>query len=87
MKLKSSVSSETDCAEIDLTKSQRVLAHQTHTPASVCMAPPLTLDSVVKVPLSLHRLLGHDLKQVVGVGDDLCTDHHISILRTCQHTV
>lgn len=31
----------------------------------------LTLDSVVKVPLSLHRLLGHDLKQVVGVGNDL----------------
>lgn len=38
------------------------------------MAPTLTLDSVVKVPLSLHGLLGHDLKQVVGVGDDLCAD-------------
>lgn len=42
-----------------------------------CVAPPLymcsslTLDSVMKVPLSLHWLLGHDLKQVVGVGDDL----------------
>lgn len=60
-----------DCSEIDLTTSQRVLAHQTHTPVSVYMAPTLTLDSVVEIPLSLHRLLGHDLKQVVGVGDDL----------------
>lgn len=25
----------------------------------------------MEVPLSLHRLLRHDLKQVVGVGDDL----------------
>lgn len=64
----------TDCSEIDLSTSLRVLAHQTHTPVIVCMDPTLTLDSVVKVPLSLHRLLGHDLKQVVGVGDDLYTD-------------
>lgn len=62
-------------SETDLTTSQRVLAHETHTPATVYMAPTLTLDSVVKVPLSLHGFLGHDLKQVVGVGDYLCTDH------------
>lgn len=74
MKLKLSMSFATDCSETDLTTSQQVLDHQKQTPASVCMAPTLTLDSVVKVPFSLHRLLGHDLKQVVGVGDDLCTD-------------
>lgn len=33
----------------------------------------LTLNSVVEVPLSLHRLLGHDLKQVVGMRNDLYT--------------
>lgn len=54
--------------------------NQTHTPASVYMAPTLTLDSVVKVPLSLHRLLGHNLKQVVWVGNDLCTDYSVSVL-------
>lgn len=64
----------TDCRKIDLTTRQRILAHQTHTAAGVHTFPTLTLDSVVKVPLSLHRLLGHDLKQVVGMGDDLCTD-------------
>lgn len=87
MELKLSVSFATDCSEIDLTTSQRVFAHQTHTPASVYMAPTLTLDSVVQVPLSLHGLLGHDLKQVVGMGDDLCTDYYVSILSTHQHPV
>lgn len=32
-------------------------ASQKHTPVSVCMAPTLTLDSVVKVPFSLNGLL------------------------------
>lgn len=41
----------------DLTTSQKVLDHQKHTPVSVCMAPTLTLDSVVKVPFSLNGLL------------------------------
>lgn len=54
--------------------SQRVLHRWEHTPASVCMpASTLTLDSVVKVPLPLHWLLRHDLKQVVGVRNNLCT--------------
>lgn len=43
--------------------------------ASRLPSDTLTLDSVVEVPLSLHGLLGHDLKQVVGVGDDLCADY------------
>lgn len=58
----------------DPTTSQKVLDHQKHTPVSVCMAPTLTLDSVVKVPFSLNGLLWHDLKQVVGVRDNLCAD-------------
>lgn len=37
------------------------------------MAAPLTLDSVVQVPLPLHGFLGHNLKQVVGMGDNLHT--------------
>lgn len=37
--------------------SVKVLDHQKHTPVSVCMAPTLTLDSVVKVPFSLNGLL------------------------------
>lgn len=54
--------------------SQRVLNLREHTPASVCMpASTLTLDSVVKVPLPLHWLLRHNLKQVVGVRDNLRT--------------
>lgn len=62
----------TDCSYTDLIiRPAAVFAHQTHTPTSVYMAPTLTLDSIVKVPLSLHGLLGHDLKQVVGVRDDL----------------
>lgn len=40
-------------------------------------ASTLTLDSVVEVPLPLHGLLGHDLKQVVGVGDDLCAQSKV----------
>lgn len=87
IKLKLSVSFATDCSEIDLTTSQRVLPHQRHTPASLYIAPTLTLDSVVKVPLSLHRLLGHDLKQVVGVGDDLCAECKISFPSTHQYAV
>lgn len=74
MKLKLSMSVTTECSETDLTTSQQVFDRLKHTPASVCMASTLTLDSVVKVPFSLHRLLGHDLKQVVGVRDDLCAD-------------
>ncbi len=60
-----------------------------HTPLRVfTWLPTLTLDSVVQVPLSLHGLLGHDLEQVVGMGDDLCTDYYVSILSTdSQHPV
>lgn len=74
-----STSTATNCRETVLTTSQQVLDRRKHTPATVCMASTLTLDSVVKVPFSLHGLLGHDLKQVVGVGDDLCTDSNCFI--------
>lgn len=46
-----------NAAICDPTTSQKVLDHQKHTPVSVCMAPTLTLDSVVKVPFSLNGLL------------------------------
>lgn len=37
----------------------------------------------MKVPLSLHRLLRHDLKQVVGVGDDLSQRPWDDLLTDC----
>lgn len=75
------MSSKTDLGEIKPDNTiQRVLTHQRHNPASLYIAPTLTLDSVVKVPLPLHGLLGHDLKQVVGVRDDLSTDYESSVL-------
>lgn len=44
-------------------------------------ASTLTLDSVMEVSLPLHGLLGHDLKQVVGVGDDLCAQSKVKSQR------
>lgn len=73
--------------EIDWTISQGLHSPQKHTPARVYMVPTLTLETVVEVSISLHRLLGHDLKQVVWVGDYLCVHSHSHIMYNSESSV